>query len=142
MYLGEDGSFEEIFSGGSFAEKELTRIINLEGQEMSDRDSEWLESHNTRRKDWHERYNKPYVPLKWSEGLRAESKVWAEHLLSRCGKGMLHDPDNQYGENLAGNSGTGSWVSNKQSRADGTIWLAVSVDECITCCALIFDRQL
>ena len=46
---------------------------------MTDRDQEWLESHNSRRQYWHELYNKTYVPLSWSNSLSDEAKVWAEH---------------------------------------------------------------
>ena len=41
----------------------------------------------------------PTVPLKWSENLKHDAKVWAEKLLDSCGKGMWHDPQNSdYGE--------------------------------------------
>ena len=50
------------------------------------------------------------VPLQWSEALKDDAKVWAEKLLDSCGQGMYHDPDNyHYGENVAGNSGSGGW---------------------------------
>ena len=80
-----------------------------EAPSMTARDSEWLDSHNVRRKEWHERYNTTYVPLEWSNSLKESSQVWADHLLDSCGQGMFHDPDTQYGENVAGNSGSGSW---------------------------------
>ena len=35
---------------------------------MTERDAMYLESHNRRRIDWHARYNKEYIPLKWSKG--------------------------------------------------------------------------
>ena len=35
---------------------------------MTERDHMYLESHNRRRIDWHARYNKEYIPLKWSKG--------------------------------------------------------------------------
>ena len=82
-------------------------------QNMSDRDKEWLDSHNNKRQLWHTRHNKAFVPLSWDSSLKAESKVWAEHLLSSCGKGMWHDPNNSYGENIASNSGTGSWAARR-----------------------------
>ena len=73
------------------------------------RDRGFLKSHNTRRKAWHERYNKSYVPLKWDNSLKAEAKVWAETLLASCGKGMYHDPNTKYGECATANQGTGSF---------------------------------
>lgn len=36
--------------------------------------------------------------------------IWADTLLASCGKGMHHDPNRIYGENAAGNSGTGKWA--------------------------------
>ena len=66
---------------------------------MTDRDQDWLDSHNTRRQIWHERYNKTYVPLSWSNSLSDDAKVWAEHLLSACEDDLrlYHDPATSYG---------------------------------------------
>lgn len=84
LYLEEgDGSWNEIISGGSFFVKEVSYVINLQPQTMTKRDQDWLDSHNTRRKEWHERYGKTYVPLKWSNGLKESSNVWALELLER-----------------------------------------------------------
>ena len=90
MYLEEDSSWSEIISGGSVNAKEVKQVINLVEQSMNQRDFEWLESHNTRRKEWHGSYNKTYVPLKWSNELKADSKVWAIKLLESCGNGLYH----------------------------------------------------
>ena len=79
-------------------------------QAMTDHDRQYLISHNTRRKVWHERYNRSYVPLKWDNVLKAEAKVWVEHLLASCGKGMYHDPNAKYGECATANMGTGSFA--------------------------------
>ncbi|KAL7547206.1 hypothetical protein ACHAWF_010523 [Thalassiosira exigua] len=118
VYLKEeDGSWDEIISGGNIRTKETKHSINLQEQTMTDRDGDWLNSHNSRRKEWHERYNKTYVPLKWSNALKEDSSVWAEHLLERCGKGLYHDPDTNFGENLAGNSGSGTWGEIKSTEA-------------------------
>ena len=35
------------------------------GSSMTERDLLYLEAHNKRRKEWHVRYNKEYIPLKW-----------------------------------------------------------------------------
>mmetsp|Transcript_44278 Transcript_44278/g.79432 ORF Transcript_44278/g.79432 Transcript_44278/m.79432 type:complete len:418 (-) Transcript_44278:222-1475(-) len=72
------------------------------------RETEWLESHNTRRKSWHKRHGETYVPLKWSNALKNESKKFAEKLLRDSCGGLYHDPDNIHGENLASNGGSGS----------------------------------
>ena len=82
---------------------------------LSGRDQQWLESHNIRRKDWHERYNTTYVPLSWSKALKADAHVWAEKLLDSCGEGLYHDPNTSYGENIAGNSGSGGWGALKST---------------------------
>ena len=107
--------WKEIITGGDFKTKEFLQLIDLglKVEDMTDRDKEWLLSHNNKRRVWHVRHNKTFVPLSWDNSLKAESKVWAEHLLSSCGKGMWHDPNNSYGENVASNSGTGSWASRR-----------------------------
>lgn len=87
-----------------------TKALARRMQSMTDRDRQYLNSHNTRRKVWHERYGRSYVPLKWDNALKAESKVWAEHLLASCGKGMYHDPNTSYGECVTANQGTGSFA--------------------------------
>lgn len=56
----------------------------------TDRDDEWLVAHNTRRKEWHTRYGKSYVPLSWSNALKEQSRDYAEKLLaSSCGE-LIH----------------------------------------------------
>ncbi|KAL7530881.1 hypothetical protein ACHAXR_003725, partial [Thalassiosira sp. AJA248-18] len=75
---------------------------------MTAREEEWLDSHNTRREQWHARYGKSYVPVKWSAALKEESQVWAEKLAADCE--LVHDPNNKlHGENIALNYGWGSW---------------------------------
>lgn len=97
---------------------------------MSDRDAQWLESHNIRRKEWHERWNTTFIPLKWSSSLKEESKVWADHLLSVCGNsGLYHDQNSQHGENLAGNSGTGSWAKVRSTDAILTRFVENEADD-------------
>ena len=54
--------------------------------DTTDTDEQWLVAHNSRRKEWHTRYGKSYVPLQWSNDLEAK----AEELLSRCGVGLVH----------------------------------------------------
>jgi hypothetical protein len=81
---------------------------------MNDRDRGYLAAHNTRRKLWHTRYNKTFVPLEWDNDLKVQAKVWAEHLLGNCGKGMYHDPSLAgygYGETATANMGSGIWGS-------------------------------
>lgn len=48
---------------------------------------EWVDAHNIRRKAWHTKYGKSYVPVKWNEPLAQGAKDWAEKLLDGCGQG-------------------------------------------------------
>lgn len=69
------------------------------------RDEEWLDSHNSRRRQWHEDNGKGYVPLQWSSALKADAQVWAQYLLDT--NQFEHDPTKgPYGENIAMNSGS------------------------------------
>ncbi|KAL7544660.1 hypothetical protein ACHAWF_008028 [Thalassiosira exigua] len=104
---------EAILHGGAFLKQQITHLINTTIPSMSERDVEYLHSHNKRRRYWHAHYNATYVPLIWSESLKAEAQVWADALLDDCGNGMYHDPRTKFGENLAGNAGGGSWGSRK-----------------------------
>ena len=74
----------EVLVGGSY-NANVTVNLNVGYKPdgiMTERDFGYLEAHNVRRKDWHERYNLTYVPMVWSPGLARESKAWAEELLS------------------------------------------------------------
>jgi hypothetical protein len=97
---------------GSSFESKKSHVIDVGQMEstMTERDALYLEAHNTRRKDWHTRYNKEYVHLKWSQGLKDSSMKYAIKLLDTCLTDTpRHDPNNVYGENLARNKGSGSW---------------------------------
>lgn len=101
-----------VLSGGSF-NKNVTEVL-LVGYDpigyMSPRDIEYLEAHNSRRKDWHERYNITYVPMRYSPALAKDAQDWAEELLHACGVvGIEHEDYNPYGENLAKNVGKNGW---------------------------------
>jgi hypothetical protein len=100
---------ETILYGGFFVSEKITHLLNTTLPAMDERDENWLTSHNKRRMYWHPYYNTTYVPLQWSESLKAEAKVWADTLLDSCGDGMHHDPQRDWGENAAANSGGGSW---------------------------------
>ena len=57
-----------------------------------------LEAHNVRRKDWHERHNKEYVPMVWSMELASDAQSWAEALLNDCDiDGISHESDVEEG---------------------------------------------
>ncbi|KAL3822585.1 hypothetical protein ACHAXA_011504 [Cyclostephanos tholiformis] len=104
---------ETILYGGFFWSEKITHLLNTTMPAMDERDVEWLNSHNKRRRYWHPYYNTTYVPLQWSEKLKAEAKVWADTLLDSCGDGMHHDPQRDWGENAAANSGAGSWATRR-----------------------------
>jgi len=73
---------------------------------MTQRQVEYLEAHNKRRKKWHEMYNREYVPLSWSPQLAEESRLWAEQLLVDCDSDNIeHEPNVKEGENLGKNKG-------------------------------------
>ena len=57
---------------------------------MTTRDQLWLFGHNKRRKTWHSRYGKSYVPLQWSNSLKAQASVYAKKLVRNCGGNMVH----------------------------------------------------
>jgi len=98
----------EVLNGGSYNENITTRLnVGYEPDGyMTERESLYLEAHNVRRKEWHERYDLSYVPLVYSPALAKKSKAWAEELLHACGiVGIEHEDHNPYGENLAKNTG-------------------------------------
>lgn len=73
---------------------------------LSDRDAEWLRAHNVRRRDWHARHARAYVPLRWTPSLAAGAAAWADTLLADCeAPGVEHEPGVAAGENLAKNKG-------------------------------------
>ncbi|KAL3779900.1 hypothetical protein ACHAW5_003630 [Stephanodiscus triporus] len=73
-------------------------------------DEKWLHAHNIRREEWHTRYGKTYVPLKWSNVLEAQATAYAQDMLSTCGDVPVLGKT-EYGKNLARNTGTGRWGS-------------------------------
>ena len=107
----DDGSWREAVRGSEFESSKI-HVIDVGQTEsmMTDRDAGYLVAHNKRRMEWHARYSKEYVPLKWSNGLKLLSKTYAVALLDTCQTGSpKHDPNNPYGENLARNRGAGGW---------------------------------
>ena len=101
---------KQVLNGGSF-NSNVTATVNI-GYEpdgyMTERDRQYLDAHNVRRKEWHERYNLTYVPLQYSPGIARTAKAWAEELLWSCAiVGIEHESSNPYGENLAKNTGNG-----------------------------------
>lgn len=63
-----------------------------------------LDFHNARRNE----VGSP--PLQWSAELAEVAQQWADQLARERGCGLMHKPDNRYGENLFGGSG-GAWTA-------------------------------
>ena len=108
---GSDGSYvvsvddRELIRGGYYQDEISYDIIIGYNSEMSDRDTQWQEAHNSRRKTWHERHEKTYVPLLWSKELAEDASSWAQELLNDCGiPGITHEPGVSEGENLSKNT--------------------------------------
>lgn len=102
----------EIIKGSrlQFQKKHTIQVDPRYEDEMSERDSDWLRSHNERRKKYHEEFGASYVPLQWSPKLAEQAKTWAVKLLDHCHVGGLqHEQNVAEGENLAKNMGNGSW---------------------------------
>ncbi len=74
-------------NGNSISAQQLT-AKNDDG--MTERDLLWLTGHNTRRKEWHTRHGKSYVPLQWSNALKAQAKIYAKELVYLCGGELIH----------------------------------------------------
>jgi hypothetical protein len=75
---------------------------------LTPRAQSWLDSHNSRRKSYHTKFKTKYVPLQWSDSLSRDASKWANKLLKDCinrGTLLQHDPNNDYGENLASGYG-------------------------------------
>eukprot|EP00568_Trieres_chinensis_P015344 CAMPEP_0183327926 /NCGR_PEP_ID=MMETSP0160_2-20130417/84015_1 /TAXON_ID=2839 ORGANISM="Odontella Sinensis, Strain Grunow 1884" /NCGR_SAMPLE_ID=MMETSP0160_2 /ASSEMBLY_ACC=CAM_ASM_000250 /LENGTH=331 /DNA_ID=CAMNT_0025496071 /DNA_START=89 /DNA_END=1081 /DNA_ORIENTATION=- len=71
---------------------------------LSQRDQDWLNSHNTRRQSYHAFYDVAYVPLKWSQELASSAQAYADKLVALDDCTIEHD-DGDFGENLAANWG-------------------------------------
>ena len=95
---------QEIIRGGYYLKEISYDILVGNYAQMSERDEQWLEAHNSRRKIWHEQYGETYVPLRWSTTLASDAKSWATQLLSDCDlDGIAHESNVEEGENLAKN---------------------------------------
>ena len=104
----ESSGWRQAVQGTQFTSATKTHVIDVGSIEsqMTNRDDLYLEAHNKRRKDWHGRYNKKYVPLKWSTGLKESSVRYAQKLLESCQTGPpVHAPNNPWGENISRNKG-------------------------------------
>jgi len=135
-----DGKWHTLLQGGKFknVERSIVFIGSKHGNkwknQMTQREKEYLEAHNVRRKRYHTKWGKEedYVPLKWSPKLQRLAQIYADISIEECKQGIpaRHgDKSNVYGENVLGNSGrTGSkWAEYKS--ADGYLHQFVEREE-------------
>lgn len=99
----------QVISGGYFVgSKSHTVKIGSNWQaQMSTRDREWLNAHNSRRR----KYNggRGYVALRYSRTLASAARSYAARLGNNCKGALTHASGIQDGENLAKNMGSGNW---------------------------------
>lgn len=75
---------------------------------MTARDTEWLNAHNAKRRIHHG--GKGYRPVRHSRALKSSAQAYANRLGQNCrGGSLVHAKGTSEGENLAKNSGSGSW---------------------------------
>ncbi len=105
-----------IISFTSFAQQPCPATQTKPNQQLKKRETAFLDAHNTRRKDWHTKNGKSYVPMKFSKSLKRSAKRWALQLVKDAcigKKGIYHDPQLGalgHGENVALSRGSGSWA--------------------------------
>lgn len=109
-YFSVEIDGEEIIKAKHFMDRKEFKIQvnpNYENN-MSSRDWDWLNDHNTRRERYHGEFGESYVPLKWSPELARQAKEWATTSLGDCElNDIKHEPHVDEGENLAKNRGSG-----------------------------------
>jgi hypothetical protein len=97
--------------GGAFRTISHTIRVGFNPR-LTSRETDWLNSHNIRRRDWHGRFGQAYRPLRWAPSLARDAQSWANTLLQRTTTCHLTASDHartSQGENMASNVGTGSW---------------------------------
>ena len=95
VFVQDDQSgYRVAVAGTEFGFKETHQIdVGQTEFGMTERDALYLEAHNKRRMEWHAKYGKEYVPLRWSQGLKDSSMEYATKLLDTCTTGTpQHDP--------------------------------------------------
>jgi len=100
---------QQISVGGYF-KKELSFdiLVGYDPGTLTEREYQYWVGHNKRRKEFHEKHGKEYVPLAWSHSLADRARAWGMTLLGECDDvSMRHDPNrNGDGENMAKNLGS------------------------------------
>ena len=111
--MGDKNLVEDEDSKAEPANNSIDGIIStyMSPNGPTDRESQWLQAHNTRRKQWHQANDVSFVPLKWSNGLVSSALAWAKVLADQEYEAfdLYHDDATDEGENLAMNCGSGSW---------------------------------
>lgn len=73
--------------------------------EMTSRNVEWLNAHNTRREKYHEDNDKTFKPLAWSTELAAAAAQWVEEIIPTCK--ITREQGLAEGENISARSSNG-----------------------------------
>ncbi|KAL7522163.1 hypothetical protein ACHAWX_006850 [Stephanocyclus meneghinianus] len=98
----------EVIKGGYYRSEISYDFLVGYFPEMTERETQWLEAHNVRRKMWHESNGVSYVPLRWSSQLARQAEAWANKLTTDCKIiGIEHEQGVTEGENLAKNKADG-----------------------------------
>ncbi|KAL3800336.1 hypothetical protein HJC23_003632 [Cyclotella cryptica] len=98
----------EVIKGGYYRSEISYDFLIGYFPEMTERETQWLEAHNVRRKMWHENNGVSYVPLRWSSQLAKQAETWANKLTADCEIiGIEHEHGVEEGENLAKNQADG-----------------------------------
>jgi hypothetical protein len=98
----------EVIKGGYYRSEISYDFLVGYFPEMTERETQWLEAHNVRRKMWHESNGVSYVPLRWSSQLARQAETWANKLTADCKiVGIEHEHGVKEGENLAKNKADG-----------------------------------
>lgn len=85
--------------GGNFRKTITHNILVGFKPQMNQRDQEWLDAHNTRRKEYHEESNLSFKPLTWSPELAEDASRWVDMLLPTCE--LIREKNVEEGENVS-----------------------------------------
>lgn len=76
---------EEVMHGSRFSGGSASHIIRVGFEpKMTDREREWLNAHNSRRRDFYSEENLPFRGLVWSRELAEGSSNWADQITPTC----------------------------------------------------------
>jgi uncharacterized protein YkwD len=64
-------------------------------------EQDWLDAHNAQRKKYQTQYGGAYIPLQWSNDLKAEALKYAKQMTSNCKTQLPTSNPNDYGVNGA-----------------------------------------